>query len=83
MVPAGCSAIQMAMLIAAFPFAILMIFMCISLIKVLRSEHGILQMERKQREHDPEFREKQRKELRRMRKGFEEALPDAEDDREL
>ncbi|MFD1360198.1 BCCT family transporter [Lentibacillus salinarum] len=78
----GLSALQMAMLIAAFPFAILMIFMCISLIKALKSEHGILQMEMKQREHDPQFREKQRKELRRMRKGFQKTLPDAEDEKE-
>src|SRR5699024_1431625 len=78
----GLSALQMAMLIAAFPFAILMIFMCISLFKALKSEYDILQMEKKQREHDPEFREKQQKELKRMRKGFEETLPDAEDERE-
>ncbi|WP_205520198.1 BCCT family transporter [Virgibacillus doumboii] len=78
----GLTAIQMAMLIAAFPFAILMVFMCISLLKALKSEHGILQMERKQRELDPEFREKQQKELRRMREGFKETLPDAEEERE-
>nr|WP_090238152.1 BCCT family transporter [Lentibacillus halodurans] len=78
----GLSALQMAMLIAAFPFAILMIFMCVSLLKALKSEHGILQMELKQREHDPEFRENQRKELRRRRKGFQKTLPDAEDEGE-
>ncbi|WP_382392205.1 BCCT family transporter [Lentibacillus juripiscarius] len=78
----GLSALQMAMLIAAFPFAILMIFMCISLLKALNSEHDILQMELKQREHDPKFREKQRKKLRRMREGFKKTLPDAEDERE-
>ena len=78
----GLSALQMAMLIAAFPFAILMIFMCISLVKALKSEHGILRMERKQREHDPEFRAKLRKELRKKRKGFQKTLPDAEDERE-
>ncbi|XGA32994.1 BCCT family transporter [Virgibacillus sp. CBA3643] len=74
----GLSALEMAMLIAAFPFAILMIFMCISLIKALKSEHGILMIEYKQREHDPKFREQQKKELRRMRKGFEDTLPDAD-----
>ncbi|GAB3068236.1 glycine betaine transporter OpuD [Virgibacillus ainsalahensis] len=74
----GLKALEMAMLIAAFPFAILMVFMCISLIKALKSEHGILMMENKQREHDPKFRELQRKELRRMREGFEKTLPDAE-----
>ncbi|UJL48230.1 BCCT family transporter [Virgibacillus sp. NKC19-16] len=74
----GLKALEMAMLIAAFPFAILMIFMCIALIKALKSEHGILLMEHKQREHDPQFREKQKKELRKMRKGFEETLPDAD-----
>ncbi|SFD83520.1 glycine betaine transporter [Lentibacillus persicus] len=79
----GLSALQMAMLIAAFPFAILMVIMCVSLIKALKSEHGILQMETKQREYDPEFREKQRKELKRMREGFEEKLPDTEDEREF
>ncbi len=77
----GLSALQMAMLIAAFPFAILMVFMCISLLKALKSEHGILMMERKQREHDPQFREAQKKELRRMREGFEETLPDPEDEK--
>ncbi|TMN23446.1 BCCT family transporter [Lentibacillus cibarius] len=78
----GLSALQMAMLIAAFPFAILMIFMCISLFKALNSEHYILQMERKQREHDPEFREKQRRKLRKMRKGFQKTLPDADNESE-
>nr|WP_276245347.1 BCCT family transporter [Virgibacillus profundi] len=79
----GLKALEMAMLIAAFPFAILMIFMCFSLLKALKSEHGILQMESRQRQHDPKFREKQQKELRKMRKGFEESLPDAEDGKEL
>ncbi|TRM12261.1 BCCT family transporter [Lentibacillus cibarius] len=78
----GLSALQMAMLIAAFPFAILMIFMCISLFKALNSEHYILQMERKQREHDPEFREKQRRKLRKMRRGFQKTLPDVDDESE-
>ncbi|RYG74032.1 BCCT family transporter [Lentibacillus lipolyticus] len=78
----GLSALQMAMLIAALPFAVLMIFMCVSLFKALNSEHDILQMERKQREHDPEFREKQRKKLRKMRRGFQKTLPDADDERE-
>ncbi|WP_245544991.1 BCCT family transporter [Lentibacillus jeotgali] len=79
----GLTAIQMAMLIAAFPFAILMIFMCISLLKALKSEHDILRIERKQREHDPQFRENQRKELRRRREGFKKTLPDADDEKEL
>ncbi|MBP1968243.1 glycine betaine transporter [Virgibacillus natechei] len=74
----GLQALEMAMLIAAFPFAILMIFMCISLIKALNSEHGILEMEHKQREHDPNFQENQKKELRRMREGFKKTLPDAD-----
>jgi len=80
----GLSALEMAMLIAAFPFAILMIFMCISLIKALKSEHNILLLESRQRQHDPKFREKQQKELRKMRRGFQETLPDpdAADERE-
>ncbi|ALX47343.1 glycine/betaine ABC transporter permease [Lentibacillus amyloliquefaciens] len=76
----GLSALQMAMLIAAFPFAILMIFMCISLIKALKSEHDILQIENKQREHDPEYRENLRKELRRRREGFKKTLPDTDNE---
>lgn len=77
----GLNAIEMAMLIAAFPFAFLMVFMCISLIKALKNEHAILQIERRQREHDPEFRENQQQELVKMREGFKETLPDvAQDD---
>ncbi|MFS0750432.1 BCCT family transporter [Oceanobacillus sp. 1P07AA] len=79
----GLSALEMAMLISAFPFGILMVLMCISLIKALRSEHDILMIEYRQRQHDPKFREKQQKELKKMREGFEETLPDATEDRDL
>src|SRR5699024_12595659 len=42
----GLSALQMATLIAAFPFAILMIFMCWSLLKALKSEYVVLEIDR-------------------------------------
>ncbi|MFC4663972.1 MULTISPECIES: BCCT family transporter [Oceanobacillus] len=72
----GLSALEMAMLIAAFPFAILMIFMCYSLLKALKSEHKILTLEARQRRYDPEFREKQKKEIKEMKEGFKKTLPE-------
>src|SRR5699024_4746462 len=52
----GLSALQMAMLIAAYPFAILMIFMCLSLIKELKNKNDDLMMERKQHKNDTQIR---------------------------
>ena len=76
----GLSALEMAMLIAAFPFAILMIFMCWSLLKALKSENDVLEMERKEREHDIQFRKEQLKEIKKKRKKMEETLPDPEEE---
>ncbi|WP_439822969.1 BCCT family transporter [Oceanobacillus sojae] len=76
----GLNALQMAMLITAFPFAVLMIFMCYSLLKALKSEHKILTLEARQRRYDPEFREKQKKEIRKMKEGFEKTLPDVDEE---
>lgn len=76
----GLSALEMAMLIAAFPFAFLMILMTISLFKALRSEHKILTLEARQRRYDPSFRENQRKEIRRMKEGFQKTLPDKDEE---
>ncbi|MFC7746924.1 BCCT family transporter [Lentibacillus kimchii] len=79
----GLSALQMAMLIAAFPFAILIIFMCISLLKALTSEYDILKMENKQREYDDDYRKRQKRLLKHKRKQLRDSLPDAEDDDEI
>lgn len=75
----GLEALQMAMLIAAFPFAILMILMCISLIKALKSEYDILEMENIQREHDSGYRREQMETIKRKRKKLKETLPDTDD----
>src|SRR5699024_7568088 len=75
----GLSALEMAMLIAAFAFAILMIFMCWSLLKALKSETDVLEMERKQRKHDSQFTKEQLKESKKKRKKMEETLPDPEE----
>uniref|UniRef100_UPI0006D25C74 BCCT family transporter n=1 Tax=Bacillus sp. JCM 19041 TaxID=1460637 RepID=UPI0006D25C74 len=66
----GLRALEMAMLIAAFPFGILMIIMAFSLLKALRSESNILRMERKQKEADPEFQKKSSLRLKELRKRF-------------
>src|SRR5699024_11191976 len=76
----GLSALQMAMLIAAFPFVILMIFMCWSLLKALKSENDVLEMERKEREHDIQFRKEQHNEIKKKHKKMEETLPDPEEE---
>ncbi|MFD1388074.1 BCCT family transporter [Oceanobacillus oncorhynchi subsp. oncorhynchi] len=74
----GLGALEMAMLIAAFPFAFLMILMTIALFKSLKSEHKILTLEARQRRYDPEFRENQKKEIRKMREGFKKTLPEVD-----
>ncbi|AKG75181.1 BCCT family transporter [Salinicoccus halodurans] len=72
----GLGAVQMAMLIAAFPFTFIVILLAISLFKALRSEHDILELERKQLVYEPSYREQTQKELEEKRVAFEEALPD-------
>src|SRR5699024_3801401 len=76
----GLVGLQMAMWIAAFPFAILMIFRYWSLLKELKSENDVLEMERKEREHDIQFRKEQLKEIKKKRKKLEETLPDPEEE---
>ncbi|AXF55556.1 BCCT family transporter [Salicibibacter kimchii] len=72
----GLQALEMAMLIAAFPFAVVVILMGISLIKALSSEYDILRLESKQREFEPDYQEESRRELEEKREEFEKSLPD-------
>ncbi|MGM8366626.1 BCCT family transporter [Virgibacillus sp. W0181] len=76
----GLKALEMAMLIAAFPFAILMVFMSWSLMKALKSELDILKMESMQRQHNEQFRKNQLKLLQIKRKEMEESLPEPEEE---
>ena len=72
----GLNALQMAMLIAAFPFTFIVIMLAISLYKALRSEHGIIQLEKEQLLFEAGYREDTQKELEEKREAFEETLPD-------
>ena len=72
----GLNALQMAMLIAAFPFTFIVIMLAISLYKALRSEHGIIQLEKQQLIFESSYREDTQKELEEKREAFEETLPD-------
>ena len=72
----GLSALEMAMLIAAFPFTFIVIMLAISLYKALRSEHGIIQLEKQQLIFESDYREETEKELAEKREAFEETLPD-------
>ncbi|MFD2831240.1 BCCT family transporter [Corticicoccus populi] len=72
----GLEALEMAMLIAAFPFTFVVILLAVSVIKSLSNEYDILTMERKQLEHEPEYLEQAQKELEEKREEFQEILPD-------
>ena len=72
----GLSAIEMAMLIAAFPFTFIVAMLGISLFKALRSEYGIIELERQQLLYKDSHRVKTEKELEERREAFEETLPD-------
>ncbi|WP_026867018.1 BCCT family transporter [Jeotgalicoccus marinus] len=72
----GLSAIEMAMLIAAFPFTFIVAMLGISLYKALRSEYGIIELERQQLLYKDSHRVKTEKELEERREAFEETLPD-------
>ncbi|MFK3938042.1 BCCT family transporter [Alkalihalobacillus sp. NPDC078783] len=72
----GLEALEMAMLIAAFPFAIVVIFMMISLLKALSSEYDILRLESKHKEWTKNYREDSKEELKELKEAFEEAMPD-------
>ncbi|WP_411843034.1 BCCT family transporter [Salinicoccus sp. HZC-1] len=72
----GLAALQMAMLIAAFPFTFVVVLLAISLFKALRSEYDIIQLERKQLVYEPNYKEETQKELEEKRVAFEESLPE-------
>ncbi|WP_020006932.1 BCCT family transporter [Salinicoccus albus] len=72
----GLAALEMAMLIAAFPFTFVVILQAISLIKALNAEYDILTMEKKQQELSPGYQEEAQRELEEKREEFREALPD-------
>lgn len=72
----GLSALEMAMLIAAFPFTIIVLLIGISLIKALSEEYDILTMERKVKESSPDYREEAQRELEEKREEFQETLPE-------
>ncbi|SDI64163.1 BCCT family transporter [Natribacillus halophilus] len=74
----GLEALEMAMLIAAFPFAFVVILMGISLVKALSSEYDILRLENKQKEFEPDYQEESKRELEEKREEFEQSLPEEE-----
>lgn len=71
----GLAALEMAMLIAAFPFTVVVILQAISLIKALSTEYDILTMEEKQQEYEPGYQEAAQRELEEKREEFQETLP--------
>ncbi|MFS0788015.1 BCCT family transporter [Shouchella sp. 1P09AA] len=75
----GLQALEMAMLIAAFPFVFIVILMCISLLKALSSEYDILKLESKHREWDPEYQEESHQELEEMKEEFDKTMPEEQD----
>ncbi|QQK76817.1 BCCT family transporter [Salicibibacter cibarius] len=74
----GLEALEMAMLIAAFPFAFVVILLGISLVKALSREYDILRLEYKQQEFDPGYQEESQRALEEKREEFEQTLPDEE-----
>ena len=72
----GLSALEMAMLIAAFPFTFIVLMLAISLFKALRSEYGIIKLEREQLLYESSYREETKRKLQEQRESFEETLPD-------
>ncbi|MEK4304735.1 MULTISPECIES: BCCT family transporter [Oceanobacillus] len=72
----GLEALEMAMLIAAFPFTFVVMLLAISVVKSLANEYDILTMERKHYEHQPEYLEEAKKEIQEKREEFLESLPD-------
>src|SRR5699024_3230363 len=72
----GLSALEMAMLIAEFPFTFVVILLAMSLFKALRNEHDILELERKQLVYEPDYIEQTQKETAEKRIEFEETHPD-------
>lgn len=72
----GLSALEMAMLIAAFPFTFIVLMLAISLFKALRSEYGIIKLEREQLLYESSYREETKRQLQEQKESFEETLPD-------
>ena len=72
----GLSALEMAMLIAAFPFTFIVLMLGISLFKALRSEYGIIKLEREQLLYESSYREETKRQLQEQRESFEETLPE-------
>src|SRR5699024_10713243 len=72
----GLSALEMAMLIAAFPFTFIVLMLWISLFKALRSEYGIIKLEREQLLYESSYREETKRKLQEQRESFEETLPE-------
>ncbi|GAF63509.1 glycine betaine transporter [Bacillus sp. TS-2] len=76
LVSGGLEALEMAMLIAAFPFTIVVILMMYSLLKALSSEYDILKLELKQKEWEKSYQAESKIELKEMREEFEQSMPD-------
>ncbi|WP_371836658.1 BCCT family transporter [Alkalicoccobacillus plakortidis] len=72
----GLEALEMAMLIAAFPFVIVVLLMCFSLLKALGSEYDILKLERKHRDWDPRYQKESHQELEEMKEEFDKNIPE-------
>ncbi|MBM7633273.1 BCCT family transporter [Geomicrobium sediminis] len=72
----GLQALEMAMLIAAFPFTFVVLLMAISLLKALSGEYDILRLESKHKEYEPTFLEESKEELKEKREEFEQTMPE-------
>ena len=72
----GLNALEMAMLIAAFPFTFIVILLGVSLYKALRSEYNIIQLERRHLLYEPGYEEETKKELEEQLEEFERTLPE-------
>lgn len=72
----GLNALEMAMLIAAFPFTFVVILLAISLFKALRDEYHIIQLERRKLLYEPGYEEETVKELEERIEEFEKTLPE-------
>ncbi|MFS0788212.1 BCCT family transporter [Shouchella sp. 1P09AA] len=83
LISGGLQALEMAMLIAAFPFTIVVILMMVSLLKALSSEYDILRLEHKQKEWKKSYQEESKEELKEMKEEFEQSMPDEVYDEEL
>ncbi|MFB4161112.1 BCCT family transporter [Geomicrobium sp. JSM 1781026] len=72
----GLQALEMAMLIAAFPFTFVVLLMAVSLLKALSGEYDILRLESKHKEYEPTFLEESKEELKEKREEFEQGMPE-------